>query len=76
MIVAPTTMDLDVAFETMPLVSAVYIKTHVTLIIADMFNGHTSNIKVEIPAGHFKQDNPEVTGLTHPIGSVDSCFNQ
>lgn len=37
MIVAPTTMNHNVALETMPLVSAVYIKTHVTLIIAGTF---------------------------------------
>ncbi len=32
---APTTMYLDVALETMPLVSLVVIKTPVTLITAD-----------------------------------------
>lgn len=40
--------------------------------IDDNDHCYTGNIKVVISTGHFKQNNPEVIGLTHLIGCFDN----
>lgn len=74
--VAPT-VYLDVALKKMLYCHQLLWNTCDTNYCWHVYNSdhrYTSNIKAEISAGRFKEDNPEVIGLTHLAGCFDSSW--